>query len=144
MTPTFLRLGPRGAYVVSSRSLCAFGDLPGEQHYLELGRRSSHRHHLGCRWFNSGSNIGNRQQDAECDMCGNHDAPYLHQHILPVETIDHALETIKANGLQNVLALRGDPPHGQKRFVQVEGGFACARDLVNHYNLYFELLFDLL
>ncbi|RDY10000.1 Methylenetetrahydrofolate reductase 2 [Mucuna pruriens] len=51
---------------------------------------------------------------------------------MPVEKIDHALHTIKSNGLQNVLALRGDPPHGQDKFVQVEGGFACARDLVKH------------
>ncbi|KAE8658438.1 Methylenetetrahydrofolate reductase 1 [Hibiscus syriacus] len=51
---------------------------------------------------------------------------------MPVEKIDHALETIKSNGIQNVLALRGDPPHGQDKFVQVEGGFACALDLVRH------------
>lgn len=49
---------------------------------------------------------------------------------MPVEKIDHALNTIKANGIQNVLALRGDPPHGQDKFVQVAGGFACALDLV--------------
>ncbi|KAL5991439.1 hypothetical protein ACLOJK_012348 [Asimina triloba] len=51
---------------------------------------------------------------------------------MPVEKIDHALDTIKANGIQNVLALRGDPPHGQDKFVQVAGGFACALDLVKH------------
>ncbi|MCD7469447.1 Methylenetetrahydrofolate reductase 1 [Datura stramonium] len=51
---------------------------------------------------------------------------------MPVEKIDHALDTIKTNGIQNVLALRGDPPHGQDKFVQVEGGFACALDLVKH------------
>ncbi|KAG6422913.1 hypothetical protein SASPL_113295 [Salvia splendens] len=51
---------------------------------------------------------------------------------MPVEKIDHALTTIKSNGIQNVLALRGDPPHGQDKFVQVEGGFACALDLVKH------------
>ncbi|PIA59759.1 hypothetical protein AQUCO_00400570v1 [Aquilegia coerulea] len=51
---------------------------------------------------------------------------------MPVEKIDHALDTIKANGIQNVLALRGDPPHGQDKFVQIEGGFACALDLVKH------------
>lgn len=49
---------------------------------------------------------------------------------MPVEKIDHALQTIKSNGLQNVLALRGDPPHGQDKFVQIQGGFACALDLV--------------
>ncbi|XP_060183664.1 probable methylenetetrahydrofolate reductase (NADH) [Lycium barbarum] len=51
---------------------------------------------------------------------------------MPVEKIDHALDTVKTNGIQNVLALRGDPPHGQDKFVQVEGGFACALDLVKH------------
>lgn len=49
---------------------------------------------------------------------------------MPVEKINHALDTVKANGIQNVLALRGDPPHGQDKFVQVAGGFACALDLV--------------
>ncbi|CAN8280126.1 unnamed protein product [Cochlearia groenlandica] len=51
---------------------------------------------------------------------------------MPIEKIDHALDTIRSNGIQNVLALRGDPPHGQDKFVQVQGGFACALDLVNH------------
>ncbi|GJP50885.1 hypothetical protein CLOM_g10039 [Closterium sp. NIES-68] len=51
---------------------------------------------------------------------------------MPVERIDQALEHIKAAGLQNVLALRGDPPHGQDKFVAAEGGFSCALDLVKH------------
>ncbi|RHN53363.1 putative methylenetetrahydrofolate reductase (NAD(P)H) [Medicago truncatula] len=50
---------------------------------------------------------------------------------MPVDKIDHALETIKSNEIQNVLALRGDPPHGQEKFVQTGGGFACARDLMH-------------
>ncbi|KAM0015911.1 putative methylenetetrahydrofolate reductase (NAD(P)H) [Helianthus debilis subsp. tardiflorus] len=51
---------------------------------------------------------------------------------MPVEKIDHALESIKKDGIQNVLALRGDPPRGQDKFVQIQGGFACALDLVEH------------
>ncbi|KAL8482647.1 hypothetical protein ACS0TY_025622 [Phlomoides rotata] len=51
---------------------------------------------------------------------------------MPVDKIDHALTTIKSYGVQNVLALRGDPPHGQDKFVQVDGGFSCALDLVKH------------
>lgn len=51
---------------------------------------------------------------------------------MPIEKIDHALTTIKSDGIQNVLALRGDPPHGEDKFVQVQGGFACALDLVKH------------
>ncbi|KAL2654165.1 hypothetical protein R1flu_022293 [Riccia fluitans] len=51
---------------------------------------------------------------------------------MPVEKLNDALDTCKANGVQNILALRGDPPHGQDTFVQVEGGFSCALDLVKH------------
>ncbi|CAM8947732.1 unnamed protein product [Rhodiola kirilowii] len=51
---------------------------------------------------------------------------------MPVDKIDHALATIKTNGIQNVLALRGDPPKGQDKFVQIEGGLGCALDLVKY------------
>ncbi len=33
-------------------------------------------------------------------------------------------------GVQNVLALRGDPPHGAGTYTPTEGGFAYARDLI--------------
>eukprot|EP00850_Spirogloea_muscicola_P007052 SM000034S12806 [mRNA] locus=s34:894582:899292:- [translate_table: standard] len=51
---------------------------------------------------------------------------------MPAERIDSALEKVKTAGIQNILALRGDPPHGQEKFVQTEGGFSCALDLVKH------------
>ncbi|XP_042486291.1 methylenetetrahydrofolate reductase 1-like [Macadamia integrifolia] len=51
---------------------------------------------------------------------------------MPIEEIDHALDTIKSQGIHNVLALRGDPPLGQDKFVKTEGGFECALDLVTH------------
>lgn len=50
---------------------------------------------------------------------------------MPVEKLEDALDNVKANGIQNILALRGDPPHGQENFVTVEGGFSCALDLVS-------------
>ena len=40
------------------------------------------------------------------------------------------LEKYKDNGVENILALRGDPPAGQKDFVQPKDGFAYAADLV--------------
>lgn len=72
--------------------------------------------------------IANRMQNMVCVESMMH----LTCTNMPVEKIDHALSTIKSNGIQNVLALRGDPPHGQDKFVKVEGGFACALDLVKH------------
>ncbi|KAL3621577.1 Methylenetetrahydrofolate reductase 2 [Castilleja foliolosa] len=72
--------------------------------------------------------IANRMQNMVCVETMMH----LTCTNMPVEEIDNALTTIKSKGIQNVLALRGDPPHGQDKFVQVEGGFACALDLVKH------------
>lgn len=71
--------------------------------------------------------IANRMQNMVCVETMMH----LTCTNMPVEKIDHALSTIKSNGLQNVLALRGDPPHGQDKFVQIQDGFACALDLVS-------------
>jgi methylenetetrahydrofolate reductase (NADPH) len=39
---------------------------------------------------------------------------------------------VKSYGIQNILALRGDPPKGQETFTVVEGGFSCALDLVKY------------
>ncbi len=44
--------------------------------------------------------------------------------------IGHLLDELAAAGVENVLALRGDPPRGQDRFVPTQGGFAHASDLV--------------
>ncbi|XP_058184196.1 methylenetetrahydrofolate reductase (NADH) 2-like [Rhododendron vialii] len=72
--------------------------------------------------------IANRMQNMVCVETMMH----LTCTNMPVDKIDHALHHIKSNGIQNVLALRGDPPHGQDKFVQVQDGFACALDLVKH------------
>lgn len=39
-------------------------------------------------------------------------------------------ERLRANGIENVMALRGDPPRGDLAFKQVEGGFAHATELI--------------
>ncbi|KAK4482591.1 hypothetical protein RD792_009755 [Penstemon davidsonii] len=83
--------------------------------------------------------IANRMQNMVCVETMMH----LTCTNMPVDQIDHALATIKSNGIQNVLALRGDPPHGQDKFVQVEGGFACALDLVNHIRSKYEDYFGI-
>eukprot|EP00359_Climacostomum_virens_P002325 CAMPEP_0204914902 /NCGR_PEP_ID=MMETSP1397-20131031/12839_1 /ASSEMBLY_ACC=CAM_ASM_000891 /TAXON_ID=49980 /ORGANISM="Climacostomum Climacostomum virens, Strain Stock W-24" /LENGTH=504 /DNA_ID=CAMNT_0052086691 /DNA_START=280 /DNA_END=1794 /DNA_ORIENTATION=+ len=48
------------------------------------------------------------------------------------ELIDLALEKAKEAGIQNILALRGDPPIGEKKWTAVEGGFQHAVDLVRY------------
>ncbi len=44
--------------------------------------------------------------------------------------IDAVLAEIHARGIENILALRGDPPRGEKTFVATEGGFKYANELV--------------
>ena len=46
--------------------------------------------------------------------------------------VDSALESAKAAGITNIVALRGDAPVGQATWAPVEGGFSCALDLVKH------------
>lgn len=50
---------------------------------------------------------------------------------MPRSQIDSALKAAKDAGIQNILALRGDPPRGEE-WKEVEGGFAHAADLVRH------------
>jgi methylenetetrahydrofolate reductase (NADPH) len=44
--------------------------------------------------------------------------------------LEAVLGDLQAAGVENVLALRGDPPKGQTSFVPVKDGFAYATDLV--------------
>ncbi len=41
------------------------------------------------------------------------------------------VDDLRQHGVENVLALRGDPPKGQENFEAVEGGFQYANDLVS-------------
>ncbi|CAL8464700.1 g4235 [Coccomyxa elongata] len=51
---------------------------------------------------------------------------------MPESQLENALDKVKSYGIQNILALRGDPPKGQETFTVVEGGFSCALDLVKY------------
>ena len=46
------------------------------------------------------------------------------------EDIGSILSTLNENRIENILALRGDPPEGEKAFVKTAGGFDHANDLV--------------
>ncbi|KAJ1569752.1 hypothetical protein HK405_011221, partial [Cladochytrium tenue] len=51
---------------------------------------------------------------------------------MPREKIDIALREAKAAGIQNILALRGDPPRGQLNWTTIDTGFSNAIDLVKY------------
>ena len=46
--------------------------------------------------------------------------------------IDSILITLRENNIQNVVALRGDPPKNQKHFTAAERGYSHANELVSH------------
>ncbi|MCB0328815.1 MAG: methylenetetrahydrofolate reductase [NAD(P)H] [Bdellovibrionales bacterium] len=46
--------------------------------------------------------------------------------------IDSILDAYSESGVTHVLALRGDPPKGERTFVAHPNGFSCARDLAEH------------
>mmetsp|Transcript_3598 Transcript_3598/g.7452 ORF Transcript_3598/g.7452 Transcript_3598/m.7452 type:complete len:427 (-) Transcript_3598:104-1384(-) len=48
----------------------------------------------------------------------------------PVTSIKNALDEARDAGIRNIVALRGDPPHGEEVWTTSEGGFSCALDLV--------------
>ena len=46
--------------------------------------------------------------------------------------IEKILNDIHDNGIENIVALRGDPPKGQTSFVKPENGYGHANELVSH------------
>jgi methylenetetrahydrofolate reductase (NADPH) len=48
------------------------------------------------------------------------------------DQIDAQLDHISRHGIENIVALRGDPPQGQDSFQAVKGGFSYANELVAH------------
>jgi methylenetetrahydrofolate reductase (NADPH) len=54
------------------------------------------------------------------------------------EEIRGVLERLDRAGVDNVIALRGDPPRGQSAFIPVEGGFNHSTDLIKHIKRNFQ------
>ena len=47
-----------------------------------------------------------------------------------VAQLRRTLDQMRAAGIENVLALRGDPPQGQEDWTKTEGGFEYSRELI--------------
>jgi methylenetetrahydrofolate reductase (NADPH) len=53
--------------------------------------------------------------------------------------LDEILDEIVDRGIENILALRGDPPRGQKEFIAHPDGFTHASELVQHISSRWDL-----
>ncbi len=54
------------------------------------------------------------------------------------EEVHEVLGRLDEAGVENVIALRGDPPRGQEDFVPAEGGFGHATELIDHIRSNFD------
>ena len=55
------------------------------------------------------------------------------------DELDDILARLTDNGIENVLALRGDPPKGEARFQPTPGGFVYASELSEHIRQHHDL-----
>ena len=55
-----------------------------------------------------------------------------------VDELDGVLLRLENAGIENVIALRGDPPRGEQEFTVTEGGFSHASDLVSHIKSHYD------
>jgi methylenetetrahydrofolate reductase (NADPH) len=53
------------------------------------------------------------------------------------QEIHAILEKYRTSGIENIMALRGDPPKGTSQFIPVERGFAHATDLIAYIKKHF-------
>ncbi|KAI9596460.1 methylenetetrahydrofolate reductase-domain-containing protein [Syncephalis fuscata] len=119
-----------------------------QQGLLNLYDRMERMYRLGPEFIDVTWGAGGSTSELTLDICGTAQTVYgletcmhLTCTCMPKEKVDDALKECKNNGIQNILALRGDPPRGQDTWEACEGGFVHAADLVRyireHYGEYF-------
>src|SRR5258708_2757396 len=83
--------------------------------------------------YGAGGSTRDKTLDITTRIQRQHGLPAMH-HLTCVnatrEQIGQVLDQAKAGGIRNILALRGDPPHGTNEFKKTEGGFEFSKELV--------------
>lgn len=52
------------------------------------------------------------------------------------QDLDFIIDRIKSNNIENIIALRGDPPEGKEEFINEKDGYLHANELVTHIKQY--------
>ncbi|KAI8590756.1 methylenetetrahydrofolate reductase-domain-containing protein [Geranomyces variabilis] len=106
---------------------------------VNLYDRMERMYTLGPEFIDVTWNAGGSSSDVTMQVCTTAQAVYgleTCMHLtctnMPREKIDIALNDAKAAGIQNILALRGDPPRGEANWTKCETGFSYAADLVKY------------
>ncbi|GAB5356724.1 hypothetical protein AAMO2058_000313600 [Amorphochlora amoebiformis] len=110
-----------------------------EQGVKNLDKRMTSMAARGPVWMDMTWGAGGRTSDLTLTLCNkiqNEKKVDALMHLtctnMEQKKIDDALTECKKTGVRNILALRGDPPHGEERWTATEGGFSCARDLIKY------------
>ncbi|KAI9018964.1 methylenetetrahydrofolate reductase-domain-containing protein [Hyaloraphidium curvatum] len=110
-----------------------------QQGVANLFDRFERMYNLGPEFIDVTWGAGGSTSDLTMDICTTALAVYgleTCMHLtctnMPREKIDVALRDAKKAGIQNILALRGDPPRGQENWKAIDTGFANAVDLVRY------------
>ncbi|KAI8825041.1 methylenetetrahydrofolate reductase-domain-containing protein [Fimicolochytrium jonesii] len=128
-------------YLADGRCFWSFEYFPPktEAGVINLYDRMERMYQLGPEFIDVTWNAGGSSSDVTMQICTTAQAVYgleTCMHLtctnMPREKIDIALRDAKAAGIQNILALRGDPPRGQENWTKCETGFSYAEDLVKY------------
>ncbi|KAI8974744.1 methylenetetrahydrofolate reductase-domain-containing protein [Pilobolus umbonatus] len=99
-----------------------------------LGRMAQwHPEFVSCTW-GAGGSTSTRTLDfcSSAQSYGLNTVMHLTCTNMEKSTIDQALKDAKSRGIQNILALRGDPPRGSEFWESVDSRFTHAVDLVRY------------
>jgi len=104
-----------------------------------LMKRMKRMKELGPLYVDVTWGAGGTTSDLTMDLCDRAQKEFglvANMHLtctnMPREKIDEAIRVAKEKDIKNILALRGDPPIGQKDWKPVESGFSCALDLIKY------------
>ncbi|KAF9647343.1 MTHFR-domain-containing protein [Thelephora ganbajun] len=110
-----------------------------DQGFANLLPRISRLNSLGPLGISITWGAGGSTQDRSLDLAGLTQSEYgidtlLHLTCTNIvqERLDDALKEAKSRGIQNILALRGDPPRGQESWISADPRFKHAIDLVTY------------
>lgn len=112
--------------------------------------RMDRMYDLGPAFIDVTWNAGGRLSTLTCDIVSTAQAilgletcMHLTCTGMPKEMVENALKEAYKSGCQNILALRGDPPHESEKWSSVDGGFSYAKDLIKYirdtYGDYFDI-----
>jgi methylenetetrahydrofolate reductase (NADPH) len=129
-----------GSFVRSVEFFPPKNEKTSEQFHQAAERLGSFQPDFVSITYGAGGSTRSRSLQYSVELQKNYDfnvMPHLTCTNTSVEELHETLEQFAADGHENIMALRGDPPKGETEFVQHERGFRYASDLVAYCREHF-------